>query len=115
VNLIIAPVRLIRRQKRVALRLLKSAGTRLDHALRSYGRNDPCEFVAGSVKQCSEFSLVRSRPPVITSMFRSRSLLKQFAPGSGTTISTSETLLVFAIALRQYFRILILRSHSNRE
>jgi hypothetical protein len=37
-------------------------------------------------------ALVRSRPPVITIMFRSRSLLKQWSSSSGTTTSTSNSL-----------------------
>ena len=57
----------------------ESAGNGFDHTLRSYGRNDLCEPEAGGVKQAANSTLVRSRPPVITNMLRSRSFLKQLA------------------------------------
>jgi hypothetical protein len=41
------------------------------------------------LSKAANSALVRSRPPVITIMFRSRSLLKQWASSSGTTTSTS--------------------------
>jgi|SRR6516162_7497261 hypothetical protein len=50
----------------------------LDDALRA-GCDNACEFETGAPEQSPVFSLVRSRPPVMTSMARSMNLLKQVA------------------------------------
>src|ERR1700745_2213125 len=56
---------------------------------------------------------VRSRPPFITSMFRSSNLLNDFFPPAGTMNSTSNTLLCCPMERLQFRRILSARSSSQ--
>jgi hypothetical protein len=73
-------------------------------ALRSHCWNDSRQLVTAASSRARNSALLRSRPPVIASIFRSRSLMKDIASVSGTTISTSSTLPFSPIARRQFLQ-----------
>ena len=85
----------------------------LDDALRSHGWNDSRQLVIGRIEQSVKLSFGTFCPPVIASIFRSRSLLNDIASVSGTTMSTINTLPFPGIARRQFLRILIARESSQ--